>query len=204
MSENELVATAPPLPLAHDLDALMEFRRGLVRRRDYKPLGRLGRLVIDPSGIDPERSKLKLNGRPAILDWYGTGPLVALSTVGEEILFASPVAKPPAIPDQKWTPPASWALKAQRTGNFLPPKPPMVEQNLLDYAYSGVQAKDGREWLLFQPVNQLEIFLSDKAGLAVVNCSADALGRHAALLYDPKNGEAHLLFGWNRVDLCTA
>jgi len=188
-----------------DVSALMDAHRAMVRRGEHIPLGKLEKVMIGADGVaNVKDNPLAGSGQSVSLDWYGTGPQVALSKDQQDLLVLGPAAKPPSVPDPKWLPPRDWFVsKAEGgLGRAAAPKPPRIEQRLRDRAAGVVRAKDGRRFVLFQPVTQVHTILPkiDRGGgLCLLNCREMA-GRHTALLYDPKSGEAFFLFGHKEAD----
>jgi hypothetical protein len=126
------------------------------------------------------------------------------------------MSHPPDLPDPDWKP-----AYPPKVHDGLPvlEAPPMVPQRLRDrasgilpserdsawrrwFARNQAPAPDDDFWFVFQPVTQLLVILPN--GLAVVECSADAKGRHTALLYNPVRSEGHVLYGSTRVELFRA
>lgn len=188
-----------------DVSALMDAHRGMVRRGEYIPLGRLAKLMIGADGVANVKDNPLARIRQSVsLDWYGTGPQVALSKDQQDLLVLGPMAKPPDIPDPNWLPPRDWFVPKSEggLGHSKGPKSPRIEQRLRDRAAGMLTAKDGRRFVLFQPIHQAHIILPkiDRGGgLCLLNCR-ELAGRHTALLYNAKSGEAFFLFGHKEAD----
>lgn len=212
------VLPAASMPPDVRLEPLMAYRRAQVRRREFRPLGIVEKVMLEASGVarvGGENPLTRTKKMSASLDWYKQGPLLGVSADGLEYLICSPMQPPPDIPDPEWTvpyPPTRW-----ENGLPVPEPPPMIHQCLEDRA-AGVflekrnagESLWGRArgwwkpeeipWFVFQPVHQVLLLLNDRTGLAVIECTADAAGRHTALIYSPRRQEGHLVFGWQSLE----
>lgn len=213
-------ATMPPDVL---IEQVMSYRRGQVRRREFRPLGLVEKVMIEASGVarvGGDNPLTRTRKMPPSLDWMKTGPLLGITPDGMDYLICTPMHHPPDIPDPDWEvpyPPKRW-----ENGLPVPEPPPLLRQNLEDRA-AGVfvekrRASEGRIWsrlrgwcrpeeifwFVFQPIHQVLLIMHDRSGMAVIECSADAAGRHTALVFSPKYQEGHLLFGRQRVEIYRA
>lgn len=220
-----IVPATVAMPLG--LDEVMERQRLLLDKKIYTPLGRLWKVMIEANTIavvkgNPlvEASRRRQGYTTPSLDFYGKGPLLAQS--GEHLLVVEPMAHPPRIPDPTWKPDPAQAVewhrqsaeaarRGEKFGRPFPedPKPPTIAQTLEHRSAGWVQA-GRRKWLLFYPANeQLKnrqaamIFLAE-GGWGEIKVMPDAAGRHMALLYNPRSGAAHFVFGRVAVDVYKA
>jgi len=213
---NASVVTAGCLPPEVNIHALMEYRRGQVRRREYKPLGILEKLFIDPAGI------ANMNGRTnllaarrgaAMIEWRGLGPLVGMTEDAHgnflDTLICSAMQHPPDLPEDGWKPNPRAPL---RYVNGIPTGPdvPMEPQRLRDRA-AGILPAAKDKWFrwargkaakaeddfyfVIGPLTQVVLLATDQSGVMDLHCSADGNGRHTMLLYNPHREEGHILFG---------
>lgn len=220
-----LPVTAIPPEL--NVYGLMDYRRGQVRRREYRPLGLLEKIMFEKSAVADAtdanplahaRDLVSSDALPALavsLDWYKQGPLLGITPDGTDILICSRMIHPPDLPDPNWIPPYP-PTEFRADGQPVPPKPPRIQQRMRDRAsgilpplmpskiYRFEYPGDGDFWFVCQPVHQVLIILADRTGLAVIECEADATGRHAAFLFNPAREEGHLLFGAKRVEFFRA
>lgn len=185
----------------YNVGSLISLHRGQIRRREWSQLlGRLEQVLIEPSGVSrlADNPLTLTKKQTAALDWYGQGPLTALSHQGE-LLVCDAMLKPPRIPDPGWLPPADWAVTQPGQPMPKPPKAPTIEQRLRDRA-AGVVEIEKKEWLVFQPIHQVLLLSYGGKGFTTVNCRPDLSGRHTILLYQPRTKEAFFLFGRLTVD----
>ena len=208
-------------PLVMNPIEMIEYQRGQIRRREYTPLGRLERIDLGEGCLPNTAPDNPLVGRwtadhkpmaPA-LDWLNKGPMLALSKDDQDILVCTHAIHPPPLVDPEWKRKINTPLKMVNQIPVLE-QPAMLEQSLLHRCWVGPQGRwrrngnnkwapdgewflpgtDGEQWMLFQPVSQLLLFLLN-GGWGIVNCSADEGGRHTVFLYDRKREEGHILFG---------
>ncbi|MEE9235107.1 MAG: hypothetical protein V3U28_06700 [Candidatus Acidoferrales bacterium] len=189
-----------------DIEGLIEIQQGMVRRREYRPLGLLEKVQFEKSAVAKLENNplVKAKDRSASLDWYTEGrhgTLVGISNDEQELLLIGPLRPPPAIPDPGWTPPINWAHEAamDAQGRPIPPVPPKVEQKLENFAYGKLVTK-GEEWLVLQPIHQILVVLRE-GGWGDIACQPDHSGRHTALLYNLRRMQGHFLFGFHQVDV---
>ena len=220
-----VILPAAMLPPEVNIHALIDYRREQVQRRQYKPLGIVEKICFEKSAVADVGAENPLtHGKTfrnvAALDWYKTGPLcgVSLDEKQPDVLICSAMAHPPEIPDPDWVQP--YPPKGMDANGFpILEKPPRIAQRLRDYSSGVLPAKSNRTWSPFlwfagrsvnsesdfwfviQPVLQVLIILADRAGLGMIECSADPRGRHTAFLYNAQRQEGHLLFGSMRVEL---
>ena len=217
--EQSRTAFRVPL-LLHPIE-MAEYQRGQIRRKEYRPLGRLERIELGEGCLPNTAPDNPIVGRwtathkpmaPA-LDWLNHGPMLALSNDEQDILVTTHMVHPPPLVDPDWKRKIPTPLK---TVNGIPllDKPTTIEQSLLHRCWVGpggswvrkakkwvptgewyLPGTDGEEWMLFQPISQILIFMLS-GGWGIVNCRADGNGRHTVLLYDRKREEGHILFGF--------
>lgn len=173
-----------------DLDTLIALHRGQIRRKEYTPLGQLTRLMLEPATPAlPDPSKLN-QIQSVLLDWYRKkGPQLAIAQDSFEILIVTPMIAAPPIPEPSW----GHSGKRNGDGHLQFEAAPMIEQNMLERATGVMESKEG-DWLVFQPILQLEFRAFGKASWGIAQCFADSEGKHTALIYK-RTGEAHFLFG---------
>lgn len=200
---------------------MIEYQRGQIRRKEYTPLGRLERIDLGEGCLpntapdNPLVGRWTADGHPAApaLDWLNHGPLLALSKDDQDILVCTHAVHPPPLVDPDWKRKAQ-VRPLEYVGQIpILEKPAMIEQSLLHRCWIGpggrwlqkgkkwlptgewfLPGTDGEEWMLFQPVSQILLFLIN-GGWGIVNCRADGNGRHTVFLYDRKREEGHILFG---------
>ena len=173
-----------------DIYEHIEARRKLVRDRNFTSLGRLEKIQILADSIAVMDGNPLVNAKrsSASVDWYSTGPQIALSPDGRELLICSPMPKPPRIPEPQHKP----SLVFEENLN-----PPMIDQLLL-WVMSGVTdaalstALRGR-FSVINGVHQISVI--GEGGFTLVDLKPDLQGRHACMLINEQNGEAHLLYG---------
>ena len=211
------------MPPDVDIHALLEYRAGQARRREWKPLGILEKVMLEASGIYDVSDANPLSHnlhQSANFDYYKTGPLVGITADGQDLLIVTPMAHPPDLPDPSWRP--SYPPKEFINGIPVPEVPPRIPQRLRDRAAGILPAESNARgwkrllpwqrpaesesdfWFVCQPVHQVLLLLSDRTGLGMVECSADIRGRHTALLYNPHRQEGHLIFGAKTLELYRA
>ena len=208
-------------PLVLNPIEMIEYQRGQIRRREYTPLGRLERIDLGEGCLpntapdNPLVGRWTADGHPQApaLDWLNHGPMLALSKDDQDILVCTHAVHPPPLVDPDWKRNAK--LQEPKFVGQIPilEKPAMIEQSLLHRCWVGPQGRwikkgkqwvpsgewflpgmDGEQWMLFQPVSQILLFLII-GGWGIVNCRADGAGRHTVFLYDRKREEGHILFG---------
>ncbi len=209
------VVLAQVLPPDSNALTLIDWRRGQVRRREYRALGLIEKIMLEKSapalvGDDNPlvrlRAETSLESLPALavsIDYYKQGPLAAIGTLtSEDIFICSKMVHPPDLPDPDWTPPYP-PTEFNEEGFPIPPKPPRLPQRMRDRA-SGIMKGETEDendfWFVCQPVHQVLLILADKSGLGMIECQADATGRHTAFLWNPAREEGHLLYGAKRVE----
>jgi hypothetical protein len=214
-SQSVLVTGA--LPPDVNVHALMEYRLGLVRRREFKPLGVLEKFLFEAPGIgntDARTNPLLAERGLAAIDWRGTGPLVGMSLDrrGEmqDALICSPVLHPPELPEPGWKPDPRAPAAKFVNGIPIPPEAPTVPQRIRDRA-AGILPAETTRWrrwfgaqrvpsesdfyFVVGPVTQIVLIPADKSGIVDLFCSADSHGRHTTFLYNPHRAEGHFIFG---------
>ena len=218
------VPSAPHVaaPLVLNPLEMIDFQRGQIRRREYIPMGRLERIDLGHDCLpntapdNPLIGRWTANGHPLppALDWLNQGPMVGFSQDGQDILICTHMVHPPPQLDPNWKRKIG-PLKYMKENPQIPilEKPAMLEQSLLHRCWVGPEGKwmkrrnkwvptgewfmpgkDGEEWMLFQPVCQLLLFL-EVGCWGIINCGSDLQGRHTVLMYDRKREEGHILFG---------
>ena len=208
------------VPLVLNPIEMIDHQRRQIRWREYTPLGRLERIDLGDGCLPNTAPDNPLIGRwtarehptaPA-LDWLNHGPMLALSKDQQDILVCSPMVHPPPLVDPDWKRKLPTPLKIV-DGIPLLDQPATIEQSLLHRCWVGpggrwvkkgkkwtpqgewyLPGTDGEEWMLFQPISQILIFMIG-GGWGIVNCRADGAGRHTVLLYDRKREEGHIVFG---------
>lgn len=220
MSTQTVEPKAPAIAIAPDLDALgmVEIQRGIVRRREYRPLGRLEKITLGENAVPhveermlrkdyrglSEHTEYLRTHMEVSLDWQNKGPMLGMAANSDDILICSPTIHPPDIPDPTWQQPRDGQGRiipaGMKDGFPVPQLPPRIEQRLRDRCYGQARGKNGEQWLIFQPLSQALFILHDRTGLGLIQFSADYSGRHAVLLFDPKREEAHIVFGLKHID----
>ena len=207
-------------PLILNPIEMVEYQRGQIRRREYRPLGRLERIDLGEGCLPNSAPDNPLIGRWSArehpiapgLDWLNHGPLLGVSNDQQDILVCSHMIHPPPIVDPDWRRKIPTPLKMV-DGIPQLDQPATIEQSLLHRCWVGPGGKwiqkgkkwlptgdwflpgtDGEEWMLFQPITQILCLLVN-GGWGIINCRADGAGRHAVLLYDRHREEGHILFG---------
>jgi hypothetical protein len=185
-----------------DAIGMVEIQRGMVRRREFRPLGRLEKITLGENAVphaDTSNPLWKSRVQEVSLDWQNKGPLIGVANNSDDILICSPMIHPPDLPDPTWTQPRDSAGRiipaGMQDGFPVPQVPPRIPQRLRDRCYG---QRDG--WLIFQPLSQALFILHDRTGLGLIKFSADYQGNHAVLLYDPKREEGHIVFGLKQID----
>lgn len=221
-------AAAPgfPRPLVFDHLELIEVQRSQVRKKEYQPLGRLERIELgedclpNPAPDNPLVGRWTADHKPLSpsLDYLRKGPLLGLSRDHQDVLITTHMPHPPALVDPEWKREIPMTLQFRDGIPVLDP-PRKMEQSLLHRCWVGPGARwihngekwvpdgewflpgrDGEEWMLFQPVVQILLFLTiGGGGWGIINCRADGNGRNTILLYDRKREEGHILFGKKEV-----
>lgn len=209
------------MPADPNVYALIDYRRGQVRRREYRPLGMLEKVMLEKSAVADVgvANPLTHGGGPALsIDYYKTGPLVGITADEQDVLICARMPHPPDLPDPNWRP--AYPPTQFKDGIPVPETPPKIEQRLRDRASGVLPAEPPRSrvwlfgrkpdsetsdfWFVFQPVHQVLLILADRTGLAMIECASDANGRHTALLYNPAREEGHLIFGTRRLEFFRA
>jgi len=190
-------------PLA--LDDVFKMQNERVAHAQFDELGQMEVLVLGGDVGQPAPPWAEITGRS--LDWYGTGPMLAVSKDGADLLVTTAVPHPPEFPDPRnKLPMAPTNVARPRKGqkcsvcggphaegacrpNYEFTKPPTVEQL---YRQVTAEKLKGSDFLLFQPVELVHFVRSPIMGMVegLVNPST---GRHLALFIDPKSGEAHFV-----------
>lgn len=189
--------------MAPNLDPLelIEFRRGQIRRKEYRPLGRLLKLFFERNDLERAIDSTPAEQRALLqmvsLDWLNSGPLVGVSNDSQDLLVCTAALHPPSLPDPNWTPAAT--AVTYKDGLPIFQEPPRVEQCLRDRTNCITRGRDGEKWIVIQPVTQL--LLNVPGGLGQVKFRADFTGRHCTFLFDPRREEAHILFGRWDIDV---
>ena len=226
-AEQKQAPAAPHVaaPLVLKPIEMIDFQRGQIRRREYIPLGRLERIDLGEGCLpntapdNPMVGRWNADNKPMApaLDWLNHGPMLALSQDEQDILVCTHMVHPPPLLDPNWKRKIDIPLKMVNQIPVLE-KPATIEQSLLHRCWVGpggrwiqkgkkwvpsgewfLPGTDGEEWMLFQPVSQILLFLV-QGGWGIINCRADehgpgGRGRHTVLLYDRKREEGHILFG---------
>lgn len=121
------------------------------------------------------------------LDWlsYKNAPILGISRDRNDLLLPHGITPLPNIPDPLWVP--------SQAGEVTP----RVPQRLEDRAYGKLKARDGRVYLVFQPVIELCVFVGQGAGgFGRIRCMTDpADGTHSALLIDEKSMQGFFVGG---------
>jgi hypothetical protein len=189
-----------------EIQQLIEFRRGQVRRKEFSPLGKLERIQFEKSSVAELRANpLTAKKQTVHLDWYNKGPMIALTPDHQDLLFCAPAEHPPALPDPTFVP----KQLVDSHGSLLPDwkkrmNRPTIEQRLRDRASGILRLKE--EWLVFQPVHQILLIVPGSGGGWVsIDCKHDDSGRHTTLIMreaHPNLFEAHILFGRHEINAC--
>lgn len=188
----------PAIRVQPEFDALemIEVQRRQIRRREFRPLGKLEKIMLGENAVprpEPDNPLVRRGFPVAIsLDWRNKGPLIGLSQDEQDVLIVGQMIHPPDYPDPHWKqgPPKKFV-----NGFPVPETPRMVPQRLRDRCYGSTLDKDRKVWLIFQPITQILFLLQERTGMGIIRCEADYSGRHATLLYNRKLQEGHLLFG---------
>ena len=152
------------------VEELMKLHRGFIDRAQFRRLGRMIAIVLGPVPKDvplqlaPE--EIAREGRR--LDWFGQGPLLALSPADVDLLVVSPVYPLPDKPDPTWKAPISSQQEIDRAvsqfGKWTRPSAPFVKQLP---EHRGARRIVGTNILLFEPVHQV---LFRPEGVNVFGC----------------------------------
>ena len=208
MAAAPAIVTGPTWTLADRLRTQMERNR----TGDWIRVGRLTTVVLErqmstrgisqskPRYSDPQAHKMQISEslKPfsewqtkawsqLTLDWltYKNGPLLAISRDRHDLLLPHGITPLPKIPDPMWYP---------RKGGEVAPR---VPQLLEDRAYGQLKARDGRRFLVFQPVIELCIFCGQgNGGFGRIKCMTDPADHtHSALLIDPDAMQGYFVGG---------
>lgn len=178
------------LNFSSDIYEHIEARRKAVRDRQFQSLGRLEKVQILADSIAVLDGNPLVNAKrsSASVDWYHTGPQVALSNDGRELLICSPIMKPPRIPDPQWTPSVIYEENLN---------PPMIDQLLL-WVMSGVTDAQlstalRSQFTVIQGIHQVSVI--GDGGFILVDLKPDTQGRHTCMLINEQTGEGHFLYG---------
>lgn len=209
------IITQPTFTLADR----MEIQRKRVRNLEYVNIGKLTTIVqerqISTSGIsqskprwsNPEQARIHARDKNfdapfsewqaktwvnLTLEWlhHAKGPLLAISKDRNDLLLPFGLTPLPNIPDPLWIP--------KQAGDVAP----RVPQKLEDRACGRIRERNGRWWLLFQPLTELCVCIGGaKGGFGRIRCVTDPADHtHSALLVDPEPDnsgrmEAHFVGG---------
>jgi hypothetical protein len=118
-------------------------------------------------------------------------PELAISDDRHDLLLPFGLKPLPDIPDPMFVPRAIGEIA------------PRVKQKLEDRACGQIKARNGRMWLVFQPISELCVCIGGaRGGFGRIVCKTDPADRtHAALLVDPDpidrdgNLQAHFIGG---------
>jgi hypothetical protein len=204
----------------------MKLQLEKIRDQKYRKIGKLTTIVIErqmptagmsqskPRWSNPEQAKIHArdgNFDVPFSEWQlnawvnmtldylhpSNGPVLAISDDRNDLLLPFGLAPLPKIPDPFWVP------GAVRRGLHAGETAPRIEQKLESRACGRIRARDGRMWLIFQPLTEICVCIGGKAGgFGRIVCKTDPADHtHSALLVDPNpvdrdgNMEAHFIGG---------
>lgn len=209
------IITAPTFTLADRL----AIQRKRIQDRDYVKIGKLTTVVMErqmptagisqskPRWSNPEQAKIHARDKNfdapfsswqanawvnLTLEWlhHKNGPLLAISKDRNDLLLPFGMNPLPNIPDPLWIPKQAGAVA------------PRVPQKLESRACGQIRERNGRLWLIFQPLTELCVVIGGaKGGFGRISCVTDPTDHtHSAFLVDPepdKEGrmEAHFVGG---------
>lgn len=181
----------------------MQLQRDRIRERQYTKIGKLTTILLErqmsTAGMSQSRPRYSSphikpewvsRGMEPFSEWQASAwvlltldwlhhrhaPTLAISSDRNDLLLPRGLAPLPNIPDPLWVP--------KQPGEVAPRMP----QKLEDRASGRIREKNGRTWLIFQPLTELCVFLgvADKWGFGRIRCATDPADHtHAALLVDP-------------------
>lgn len=192
----------------------IKIQQQYIRERKYTRIGRLTTVVMEkqmptaglsasrPRYSFPAAAKQNINEamRPfsewqmkawanMTLDWltHKKAPMLAVSLDRNDLLLPEGLKPLPDIPDPLWIP--------KKAGDVAP----RVEQTLETRAYGTIKARDGRLWLVFQPITELCVFLLGMGGNAgfgkIRGVTSPYDHTHLSLLVDPQTMEGFFASG---------
>jgi hypothetical protein len=191
----------------------MKLQLERIRNQQYRKIGKLTTIVTErqmstagisqakPRWANPEQAKIFARDKNfdppmsewALKTWVGmtldylhpsNAPVLAISDDRNDLLLPYGLNPLPKIPDPLWMP--------KRAGEAAP----RIEQKLEDRACGQIKQRDGRMWLIFQPLTELCVCIGGaKGGFGRIVCKTDPADHtHSALLVDPEpmDREGHL------------
>jgi len=215
-------AVAPGILTRNTWTASQRMQVQLDRVRDgkYRKIGKLTTIVMErqmptagisqsrPRWANPEQAKIYARDKnfdAPFSEWQtnawvnltldflhpSNGPVLAISDDRNDLLLPFGLTPLPKIPDPLWTP--------KHAGEVAP----RVAQKLESRACGQIRAKNGRLWLVFQPLTEICVCIGGaKGGFGRIVCKTDPADHtHAALLVDPDlidrdgNMQAHFVGG---------
>ncbi len=207
-------------------EEMMDVQRGQIRKREFKPLGRLEAIFLgdnaipNPSPDNPLVGRWTSDGHPMLpaLDWLDKGPGIGLTADEKDILVISEMIHPPDLVDPDWKRKLG-PVKKNENGIPMLEKPATIPQSLLHRCWTGPDCKwvkrgdkwvptgdwffagkDGGEYMVFQPVVSIVFMMAGRVGMGIIKCKADTSGRHTMLLYERKRQEGFIMFGEKDLD----
>jgi hypothetical protein len=176
---------------AIDWRGRLQIQRDRIRTGEYRIFGRLAALYFEvcrdsnPKMLELGR-QVTADGRAAWpgknLDWFETGPALAFSADGQELLFCSPeFPLPPEAPDPAFI----W----RKVGDMPRRVPQLIEDR-------GVRIA-GSDLLCIQPVSAIQWVLTvgAKGVRQIHGVVPDASGASMAFLYDTGIRQGYLVGG---------
>jgi hypothetical protein len=195
------VLTKPTFTLADRLRIQQERSQ----QRDYIVAGKLTSLVFEGQrsitglsqskglGLDSFSEKQRILWSSITLDWlnHKNAPVLAVSRDHRDLLLPNGLTPLPDIPDPRWLP--------KKAGDIAP----RLRQALVgcpvvgDRACGKLTARDGRVYLVIQPISELCLMLhSVSGGFGRIRGLVDpADGTHLALLIDPEGRQGYFVGG---------
>jgi hypothetical protein len=180
----------------------MKVQRERIRERQYTKIGKLTTVLIERQMSTRGMSQAKaLYSHPdgykyvtpgmepfsewqakawalMTLDWlhFKHAGVIALSADRNDLLLPQGLAPLPPIPQAGYVP--------KRPGD----QPPRVPQKIEDRACGRIRERNGRTWLVIQPLTELCLFIgrADHIGFGRIRCTTNPADHtHMALLVDP-------------------
>jgi hypothetical protein len=214
------MATAAPAIITNPTFTLadrLQIQRDRIRDRQYRKIGLLTTIVLErqlstkgmsqskprfsspdgakycPAGMEPFSAWQAAAWVNLTLEWlhHRNGSLLAISADRNDLLLPMGLSPLPQIPDPLWIP--------KKPGDVAP----RIRQKLEDRAYGQIRERNGRLWLIFQPLTELCVAIGagKDSGFGKIRCVTDPADHtHSALLVDPepdRDGrmEAHFVGG---------
>jgi len=179
---------------------LIELHRGFRNRGEGRRLGRLVKIVLAelPKDVMLGISDVERLTEGRTLDWFGRGPLLALSPGDVDLLVASQIETLPTKPQPGWkaetVPQEKIEEIVRTTGKWSPPQAPLVEQRPEDRGCTRVK---GTTMLCFEPVHEIlyRPFSVVPTWGSILATTDQGSGTKMAFLWDVRTGEGFFYGG---------